>query len=457
METAEPQARTIIRNRDELTSHGLTGLREDALRIAQVGLRACDGGRITREIVRPVDGGISIDGVTFPLSPGARLIVLGAGKATLPIASALEETLGDRIDGGAVVLRRGETATLERIKVLIADHPLPTEASVEAATRLVEIASGIGRDDLVISCFTGGSSALVSLPPEGIPFKDKRLLHRMLLGSGMPITEVNAVRKHVSDVKGGRLASLIAPARIVNLTVSDVAGDRLDAITDLTVPDDSTVAEAISVLHDYHLWDTLPVSIIRHLESPAAASPELPAARINTVLLATGAAACEAMVEEANARGFSPVILTTTMEVEARQMGRFVADLALSSQRHGYPFEPGTALLGCGSENSVTLGARGSFGDGGPSQEAALSAAIDLDGSEIAAIFMDTDGADGGTESAGAIADGETAARAVKLGLNLRRSLLQHSSREPLAELGDLIRTGATGTNVNDLFVVVVA
>lgn len=456
METAARSQGVPVGNLKSLCSHGLTELRVPALEIAAAGMTACDGARATAEAVSPIEGGIRIAGVDYPLIPNAKLIVLGAGKATLPIAGALEQRLGDRIDGGAVILRRGEAANLERIEVFMADHPLPTKESVRGALRLEELANQVGSDDLVLACFTGGSSALASLPPAGISFEDKRSLHKVLLGTGMPIAEVNAVRKHVSTIKGGRLAARIAPARIVNLTVSDVAGDVLDVITDPTVSDSSTAADAISVLKDYGLWDEIPDSITGHLSSAGAESPDLSGFAIQTELLVTGRSVCDAMKREAIAHGLEPVVLSTTIEGEAREMGRFVADLARSSSIGGYPFGPGTVLLGCGGENSVAIADKGSFGDGGPGQEAAISAATMLEGAEVVALFMDTDGSDGGTDAAGAVVDGRTVDRARGLGLDLRRALLSHSSRKPLARLEDLILTGATGTNVNDLFVVAI-
>jgi len=270
MESAARRQSVRVRNFEELCSHGSSDLRRQALDIATVGLTACDGALATRNAVRRTDDGIEVNGTEYKLAPGARLLVLGAGKATLPIAEALEEQLGDRIDAGTVILRRGETHDLGRIEVYLADHPLPTKESVEGALRLESLARSVGPDDIVIACFTGGSSALASLPPDGISFDDKRRLHEMLLGSGMPIAEVNSVRKHVSTIKGGRLAAMIEPARIINLTVSDVAGDTLDIITDPTVPDTSTTADAISVLQDYGLWENLPPAIVEHLESARA-------------------------------------------------------------------------------------------------------------------------------------------------------------------------------------------
>jgi len=456
MEPAAQTSAARISNADELCSHGLMALRQDALGIAGAGLTACDGGRAASLAVSTTAGGILISGREYRLGPEARVFVLGAGKASLPIATSLEEILGDRIDGGAVILRRGETGRLGRIETFIADHPLPSEASLEGARRLVELADAVGPEDLVIACFTGGSSALACLPPESVSFEEKRGLHEMLLGSGMPIAEVNSVRKHVSMIKGGRLAERIAPARIVNLTVSDVAGDALDVITDPTVADTSTVADAVSVLKDYELWDQLPASVASHLLSPGAESPDLSEVDVTTDLLVTGIGVCQTMVEEARSRGYVPVILTTTLEGEAREMGRFIADIALSSSTDSYPFEPGTVLLGCGGESSVAIAGKGEFGNGGPGQEAAIAAALELDGAPVVTLFMDTDGSDGGTDAAGAIADGYSAGRASAAGLDLRKALMRHGSREPLEALGDLILTGATGTNVNDLFVAVI-
>lgn len=456
MAKAARNTRASIRNLDDLCSRGLTDLRRDALEIAQVGLAACDGAGAAREAVSLTPDGVLIDGIEHRLSEGQRLFVLGAGKATLPIAEALEDVLGDRIDGGAVILRRGEIADLRHIDSYIADHPLPTRESVEGALRLEEMAEQAGEGDLVIACFTGGSSALASLPPDGVTFEDKRRLHELLLGSGMPISEVNTVRKHVSTVKGGRLAAHIAPARIVNLTISDVAGDVHDLVTDPSVQDTSTVGDAIAVLKDYGIWDEVPSSVVDHLRSPAAESPDLSGIEIHTSMLVTGIGVCRAMVIEAENRGYRPLILTTTLEGEAREMGRFIADMARSSSRVGYPFEPGTVILGCGGENAVAIGGKGSFGDGGPGQEATLAAAAAINGCQVASLFMDTDGSDGGTEAAGGICDGRSADRAGEIGLDLRQALLSHTSREPLNRLGDLIDTGATGTNVNDLFVTVI-
>jgi glycerate-2-kinase len=442
---------------ESLADRGMQGPRRSALRIVAAGLAACDVYGATHRVVALDGDDLVIDGVRHRLDPDGRLLVIGAGKASLGIATALEEILGARISGGAIAVRAGTEKALERIEVLGADHPLPSDASAAAARRLLEIAAGAGERDIVVACFTGGSSALASLPPEGVTGAEKRALHELLLASGIGIVEVNTVRKHVSAFKGGRLAQAALPATLVNLTVSDVAGDHLDAITDPSVPDTTSAAEAIAVLRGNGLWDQAPESVRAHLEGAEAESPELTDGhKIQTVLLVTGTSACDAMAVAAAELGHSPVVVSTTLEGEARQIGKTLANLARHSATSGSPFAAGSALLGCGGESTVTLAPGAGFGLGGPNQEAALAAALEVEGAAVAAIFVDTDGSDGGTEHAGAIIDGLTVNRAAAAGLDLREALLEHRSLAALAALDDAIVTGATGTNVNDLFAIVI-
>ncbi len=433
-----------------------TAPRIAALEIAEAGLAACDVRQATRRAVELAGDELLVEGVRHRLDPSGSVLVVGAGKASLGIAEALEEILGDRIDGGAIAVRNGVAAKLATIEVLSADHPLPSAASEAAARRLLEVASQAGERDVVIACFTGGSSALASLAPDGVSVADKRALHELLLSSGIGIVEVNTVRKHVSAFKGGRLARAALPATLINLTVSDVAGDHIDAITDPSVPDSTRAADAIAVLDGHGLWKRAPESVREYLQRPEAESPALDAARIQTVLLVTGATACEAMAERAISLGLSPVVVSTSLEGEARQVGRLLADLAGHSATTGAPFPPGTAMLGCGGESTVTLAPGAAFGEGGPNQEAAIAAALELEGKPVAAVFLDTDGSDGGTEHAGAIVDGQTVERAAAAGLDLRAALLEHRSQAALTALEDALVTGPTGTNVNDLFALVV-
>jgi len=445
-----------LRNADALAAHGHRELRRLALEVAQAGLSACDAGHAALDAVALTDDGLRVGEAEFALAPTARVVVVGAGKATLAIATALEARLGARIDAGLIAVRHDQEAEPLGFQVEVADHPLPSERSAAVAERLLASVESLGPEDLVLACFTGGSSALASLPPAGVSIEDKRSLHELLLASGMPIAQVNTVRKHVSRVKGGRLAAAAAPARVVNLTVSDVAGDVLDVITDPTVQDTSSAADARAVLGAYGLWDDVPTSIRKHLESPAAESPRLDPALVHTELLVTGHGACEAMIVEAERAGAAAVQLSTSLEGEARELGRMVANLARGSAAEGAPFAAPVVLVACGGESGVTLRPGADFGTGGPNQDAAIAAALELEGAPVAAVMIDTDGSDGGTEWAGAVADGTTVARARELGLDLRHALLAHRSAEPLAALGDLVDTGATGTNVNDLIVLAV-
>ena len=472
MATAEPTrlASSPIERSEALAAKGDASARKAALRVAGAGLVACDVGRATRLAVSLAGDELVVDGRRHRLDPGGRVIVVGAGKASLAIAGELERILGDRLDAGLIVVRGAEQRSLDRVEVLASDHPLPSGRSVGAARRLLELASGAGERDVVIACFTGGSSALASLPPETVAESEKHDLHEMLLSSGIGIVEVNTVRKHVSAFKGGRLAAASLPARLINLTVSDVAGDHIDAITDPSVADSTRASDAIAILYGHGLWEDTPRSIRDHLQSPLAESPALDGAEIQTVLLVTGSTACDAMSLEATGLRLNPVVISTTLEGEARQVGKLLANLARHSSRHGAPFVGGTVMVGCGGESTVTLSRAGEdqapqqrrgsatprWGEGGPNQEAAIAAALELEGVPAAAVFLDTDGSDGGTAHAGAIVDGQTVSHAAAVGLDLRAALLEHRSSVALAALEDALVTGPTGTNVNDLFAIVV-
>ncbi|HET6831237.1 MAG TPA: DUF4147 domain-containing protein [Solirubrobacterales bacterium] len=446
-----------IRNHAELVGHGLRAPRELALRVAEAGLAACDPGLAVERMVTVEGDELIVDGRRHQLHPDGRIIVLGSGKASLKIALALERILGERLHRGTVVVRHGSAAARpQRIEVLEAAHPLPDERSVAAALWLLEQAGEVGERDIVIACFTGGSSALTSLPPAGVSAADKRDLHRLLLGAGLPISEVNTVRKQVSGFKGGRLALAVAPGRLINLTVSDVAGDALDAITDPSVANDSTPADATAILRSHDLWGEVATTIRDHLENPQLEVPDLSALEIHSVLLVTGETACEAMAAEARRAGAEPVILSTGLEEEAGPVGRMLARLAFESAELGRPFAPPTVLIGCGGESTVKLGPDDEFGSGGPNQEAALAAAAGLAGSDAAAVFVDTDGSDGGTELAGAISDGVTVERAAAAAVDVDHAIARHRSGAAIAALGDGIETGPTHTNVNDLFAIAI-
>ena len=385
------------------------------------------------------------------------MLVVGAGKASMGIAVALERNprRPARTAGRSSSAARSRTP-LERIEALSADHPLPSDASSDAARRLLTIAESATDRDLVIACFTGGSSALASLPPAGISADEKRDLHELLLSSGIGIVEVNTVRKHVSAFKGGRLAAAAAPARLINLTVSDVAGDHIDAITDPSVPDSSRAADAIAVLHGNGLWARTPTSIREHLRSADAESPDLDPDAIQTVVLVTGTTACDAMAVEATALGLNPVVVSTSLEGEARQIGKLLANLANHSAADAAPFAPGTVMLGCGGESTVDPGPRRRLRRGRPEPGG---------GDRRRARARRRAGRRGlprhrrlrrRHRARRRDRRRATVERAAGLGLDLRSALLEHRSHAALAALDDALVTGPTGTNVNDLFAIVI-
>ena len=442
----------LLADSPRLLSGGHAALRRAVLEVAVAGLAAADPGVATRRVVSydPTTDVVSVDGRDYEMRSVGRVLVVGAGKASYPIAAALQDILGTRLAGGVVAVRDSAAPPLTRINVLCADHPLPTERSVHAAREILACAAGAGADDLVLTCFTGGSSALSSLPPEGVAADDKRELHQQLLSSGLAITDINAVRKQVSAIKGGRVALAALPARVVNLTVSDVAGSPLDAITDPTVQDTSDAASARAVLQQAELWNLVPASVRHHLEQNRP-TPHL-ADEPQTVMLADGASTATAMGHSALRLGFEPVLADVEIEGHADDVGEYLARRAVGeAASHQRP----VMFLGCGGESVVTVTDDSDFGRGGPNQHAALRAAEVLAGRPSAAVFVDTDGSDGGTVYAGALVDGETAQLASERGVDLAQARAQQRSTEVCEQLDLAVKTGHTGTNVNDLFVLV--
>jgi glycerate 2-kinase len=447
-----------IENRARLTDHGDRELRALVLDLAEVALAALSPSAGLRRSVALDGQNLIAGGRGYDLSAVDRVVLLGAGKASADLATALEQLLGPRLDGGTVVVPQGTRTSASRLTVLPGEHPVPGPASVKGAQALLEQAGGLGERDLAICVFTGGSSALASLPPPGVSPADKARLHRLMLSSGMSVVEINTVRKHVSLIKGGRLARVIAPARILNLTVSDVVGDPLDCITDPTVQDTSTVADALSVLREWELLARVPESVRDYLTGAAeSTSPDLGDLDIHSVLLARGEDGTEAVRQAAQARGWRAVRLGGALEGEAATAGRILVTLARESRATGSPWPRGTVVVACGGESTVNLGpgADELFGRGGPSQEAAVGAALALDGVPgIVALFADTDGSDGGTAIAGGLVDSATARQAREQGLSLRKGLVDHATTALLEACGDAVLTGATRTNANDLIII---
>jgi len=434
-----------VRNRTALLSHGNRALREAALAIAEHTLQRVDPYRVTRDLVRLNGDILSVGDLTYDLSGGRRVYVLGAGKASLPIARALEDVLGNRITDSLVIVKAGQESGTRIIHLREASHPLPDERGYQAARDMVRIAQRMQQGDITFCAITGGSSALAPFPVEGVTLSEKREVHRLLLECGANIREINAVRKHVSEIKGGRLALAIFPAEIINLTVSDVTGDPYDYITCPTVPDTSTFEDARRVLTRYRLWERMPASVVRHLRE---ATPEMENPRdfgmhpVHTFLLVRSGEVCDAAAEAARRLGFEAHVLTCEMEGDSIEEGR-----AFGARLAALPVGP-VALI-AGGETTVTLDTPG--GEGGPNQEFALSAALTLAGPDQVVLSLDTDGTDGPTSLAGGLADISTRERANSEGLDISDALRRHDVSPVLRQLQDAIVTGHTGTNVNDL------
>lgn len=445
----------FISNGSPLSTHGEQALRRQAIDIIEHALSAADPYRAVNDRVELRGDRLIVDGASVPLPKHGRVIFIGAGKASFPIASAIEGILGDRLTAGSVICKYGQAGKLSRIRLIHAAHPIPDETGARATRDIVDLVSRTGPDDIVISGITGGSSALMGLPADAIPLDDYADLTRMLLGCGANVIEINAVRKHIAAVGGGRLMNLVHPrARLINLTVSDVIGDPLDYITDPTVPDTSTLGDARNTLSRYGLWERVPASVSAYLREGGGAieTPKNCGTReppVNALLL-SAEVACDAAAWRGREIGLEAMILSTRFEGESQHLGRTFAAMAIEVARRRRPVAPPALLIG-GGETVVRLG-DGSVGNGGPNQEFAVAAAIELDGIRGTVIAgVDSDGTDGPSQLAGAMVDGETMARARRFGVDLRLALEAHDTSPALMQIEDAIFTGATGTNVNDL------
>ncbi|HMM55320.1 MAG TPA: glycerate kinase [Candidatus Desulfobacillus sp.] len=380
--------------------------------------------------------------------PAGRTLVVGAGKAAAAMASALEERWPGELSG-LVVTRYGHGLPCRRIEVIEAAHPVPDAAGRAAAGRILSEVERLGEDDLALVLISGGGSALLALPLPGITLEDKQTVNRALLKSGADIAEMNCVRKHLSAVKGGRLAAAAWPARVLALIISDVPGDDPAVVASgPTVADPTRCADALAILDKYRI--EAPPAVRRLLESgegetPKPGDPRL--ARSEARVVATAHGALRAAARAARAAGARPLILGDAIEGEAREVAKALAGMARSCARHGAPARPPCVLLS-GGETTVTV--RGG-GRGGRNAEFLLALALALDGAPgIHAIACDTDGIDGTEDNAGALLGDDTLARARAIGLDAAARLADNDGYGFFASLGDLVVTGPTRTNVND-------
>jgi hydroxypyruvate reductase len=438
--------------------HERRSLRRHAVQIFQAGLKAADPVEAVLRHVSVSGNALTAGKRRYELSRIRRVFVIGAGKASASMAVALERLLGSRIAGGAINVKYGHTAKLRRVSLKECGHPVPDLAGLCGAEAIAEIAREATAADLLICAISGGASALLPAPAPPVTLAEKQEMTRLLLSCGATIHEINTVRKHISWLKGGQLARMAAPARVISLILSDVIGDDVDAIgSGPTAPDPSTFDDALAILDRHGLRRHAPAPVRTRLEAGARGGDidETPKSVPNAYNLVIGSnrLAMDAAVEKAKELGFRTMVLSTTVEGEAREVAHVHAAIAKEIVSSSRPVAAPACVLS-GGETTVTV--RGN-GLGGRNQEFALAAALDIEGmSEVAILSAGTDGTDGPTDAAGAIADGGTLARARKAGVDARRFLENNDSYRFFAALGDLIHTGPTKTNVMDIRVVLV-
>ncbi|NSZ75338.1 glycerate kinase [Agrobacterium tumefaciens] len=384
----------------------------------------------------------------LPSPPKGRCVVVGAGKASAAMAAALDKAWADVNLSGIVVTRYGHAVPAGRIEIIEASHPVPDDMSAEAARRILAAVEGLTADDMVIALISGGGSALMVEPAEGMTLADKMAVNRALLASGATISEMNAVRKHLSRIKGGRLALAAKPARVVSLLISDVPGDDPSEIASgPTVADPSDINNVREIVSRYAL--DLPENVRKVLEK-GEETPKAGDIEEDIRLIATPSLALQAAADEAVKLGLTPLILGDSLEGESKDVGAVMAGIALSASRKGLPVK-GPAVLLSGGETTVTIG-KGLAGKGGRNTEFLLSLALTLKGAGgIWAIAGDSDGIDGVEDAAGALVTPDTLARMRNAGADPRQSLVGHDSYTAFKAVGDLVVTGPTLTNVNDI------
>ncbi len=439
----------------------VNSLGTDARRIFEAGLAAVDPVAAVHQAITRQGDRVSVAGKVYDLRQYAHVYVIGAGKAGATMALGLEEVLQDRLTAGAVTVKYDHLAPTGTIALHEAGHPIPDAAGVRGAQAMMHIAQQARENDLVFCLLSGGGSALSPAPSEGITLEEKQQFTSLLLACGASIDEINTLRKHLSRLKGGQLARLVAPAQLITLVLSDVVGDRLDVIASgPTVSDESTFADCQEIVTRYRLTAQLPPSIRDHLQRGCAGQiPETPKAgepvfaRQQTVLIGSNRLALLAAAEQARHLGYTPLVLSSSIQGEAREIARVHAAMAHEVRQCDLPLPPPVCIL-AGGETTVTLLGQGK---GGRNQEFALAAAMDIAGLEGVVILSGgTDGTDGPTDAAGAIVDGDTLGRAQALGMRPEDFIQRSDSYAFFAALDDLIVTGPTGTNVMDIYMLLV-
>lgn len=432
-------------------------LSRDAMSIFHAALEAADAAHAVRTHVNIRGGFLKAGNVKLALENFDRIFLIAAGKAAIPMAVALEKITGRRLVRNIVVTKHGHIGTpAPRLHAFEAGHPIPDSAGLRASRAINAFLRELNARDLLLVAISGGASALLSAPAPPVTLRDKQRTTNLLLRAGADIFELNTVRKHLSTLKGGQLAALAYPATVVSLLLSDVVGDPLDVIgSGPTAPDPSTFSDALTILRKFDLLNRVPASVRDRLaagargeiaETPKPADPLFK--NVHNIVIGSNRIALEAAAHSATALGYRTLILSSTMEGETREVARVHSAMLRECVASGHPVSPPLCLLS-GGETTVTV--RGD-GKGGRNQEFALAAALSVAGlPNVLVLSAGTDGTDGPTDAAGALAAGDTLSRARQIGLDAADHLRRSDSYPFFDRLGDLIRTGPTGTNVMDI------
>jgi glycerate 2-kinase len=448
---------TMFKNFDQLTSKGNQKLRRNALEIIEAGVKKVIPYDAVKKLIQYDGKTISMNDFKISMDNVENLYVVGAGKGSFPIAQALDEIFGERIKKGFVAVKDGEKRRLKHIEVFESSHPIPDERSIIAADRIIEILKEAGANDVIFAAVTGGSSALVNKPVKGVSLGDLKKMNEVLLNSGADIGKMNAVRKHICMIKGGRLVQYGQPAMIVTLTFDTSTPDM--PWPDLCRTDPSTFQDALDVMKEYDMWKDSPESVKTYLKY-GSKHPELETVKCfdgmkqKLFSVADQRLSCMAAADKAKELGYEPHILSTIMAGEAKDLGIVMAGITDEIIDYRRPFKSPCALI-TGGETTVTI--VGEHGVGGPNQETVLGFVSKIrhkNGYVFAS--MDTDGTDGPCDRAGGVVDGSTVQKAQELKINIDNVLRKHNSTKILETLKDDIYTGHTGTNVMNLRVVVI-
>jgi len=439
----------------------ISKLRQDAIDIFKAGLKAVDPKVAVKRYMKKDGQTLIVDEKKYDLNQFDKIYVVGGGKAGASMAAAVVEILGNLVTEGIVNVKYGYTAKLNKVRINEADHPVPDEAGSRGAEEIVKLVGNTQENDLLICLISGGGSALLPLPVQGISLNEKQVVTKKLLACGANINDINAVRKHMSRIKGGQLARLSYPATLITLILSDVIGNYPDVIASgPTVPDSSTFEDVKEIMERYRIWNTIPDTVKNHFEKGIGGNiPETPKAGENifsktqNVIVGSNIQAVMAAREKAGKLGYNTMVLSSFIEGETKDVARVHAAIAKEILQSGNPVSTPACVIS-GGETTVTIRGKGK---GGRNQEFCLAAAIDIAGMDsVVTLSGGTDGTDGPTDAAGAICDGQTIERALAKEIKAVDYLMDNNAYQFFKELDDLLMTGPTNTNVMDLRLVLV-